>query len=164
MPSPIEGVHVMDRVIAVLVAGLGTGQAWAQAPTPPLPAPPSTTAPAVSSSSGGYVAVTLVILALLVVIGIVVKLFDLKRKRSAEAVHLQAQISDALLREQNVFRLPVTPTAHIPFLKGTPAVVEISGEVPSSELKDTVLRLVKSEASRIRDDVRVEDRLAVRAA
>ena len=153
----------MDRVIAVLIAGLGTGQAWAQAPAAPLPAPPSTTAPA-ASSSGGYVAVTLVILALLVVIGVVVKLFDLKRKRSAEAVHLQAQISDALLREQNVFRLPVTPTAHIPFLKGTPAVVEISGEVPSSELKDTVLRLVKSEASRIRDDVRVEDRLAVRAA
>ena len=153
----------MDRVIAVLIAGLGTGQAWAQAPAAPLPAPPSTTAPA-ATSSGGYVAVTLVILALLVVIGIAVKLFDLKRKRSAEAVHLQAQISDALLREQNVFRLPVTPTAHIPFLKGTPAVVEISGEVPSSELKDTVLRLVKSEASRIRDDVRVEDRLAVRAA
>jgi hypothetical protein len=154
----------MDKVIAVLVLGLGTGQAWAQAPTaPPVPLPPSTTAPA-AGSSGGYVAVTLVIIALLVVIGIVVKLFDLKRKRSAEAVHLQAQISDALLREQNVFRLPVTPTAHVPFLKGTPAVIEVSGEVPSSEIKETVLRLVKNEASRIRDDVRVEDRLAVTAA
>jgi hypothetical protein len=154
----------MDKVIAVLVLGLGTGQAWAQAPAaPPIPLPPSTTAPA-PGSSGGYVAVTLVIIALLVVIGIVVKLFDLKRKRSAEAVHLQAQISDALLREQNVFRLPVTPTAHVPFLKGTPAVIEVSGEVPSSEIKETVLRLVKNEASRIRDDVRVEDRLAVKAA
>ena len=154
----------MDKVIAVLVLGLGTGQAWAQAPAaPPVPLPPSTTAPA-PGSSGGYVAVTLVIIALLVVIGIVVKLFDLKRKRSAEAVHLQAQISDALLREQNVFRLPVTPTAHVPFLKGTPAVIEVSGEVPSSEIKETVLRLVKNEASRIRDDVRVEDRLAVKAA
>jgi hypothetical protein len=58
----------------------------------------------------------------------------------------------------------VTPTAHVPFLKGTPAVIEVSGEVPSSELKETVLRLVKNEASRIREDVRVEDRLAVRAA
>ena len=154
----------MDKVIAVLVLGLGTGQAWAQTPAaPPVPLPPSTTAPA-PGSSGGYVAVTLVIIALLVVIGIVVKLFDLKRKRSAEAVHLQAQISDALLREQNVFRLPVTPTAHVPFLKGTPAVIEVSGEVPSSEIKETVLRLVKNEASRIRDDVRVEDRLAVKAA
>jgi hypothetical protein len=58
----------------------------------------------------------------------------------------------------------VTPTAHVPFLKGTPAVIEVSGEVPSSEIKETVLRLVKNEASRIRDDVRVEDRLAVKAA
>ncbi len=153
----------MDRVIALLVPGFGTGQAWAQAPAAPLPTPPSSAA-APASSGGGYVAVTLVIIALLVVIGVVVKLFDLKRKRSAEAVHLQAQISDALLREQNVFRLPVTPTAHVPFLKGTPAVIEVSGEVPSSELKDTVLRLVRTEASRIREDVRVEDRLAVRAA
>jgi len=154
----------MDRVVALLVPGFGTGQAWAQAPTAPLPTPPPSAGPAASGGSGGYVAVTLVIIALLVVIGVVVKLFDLKRKRSAEAVHLQAQISDALLREQNVFRLPVTPTAHVPFLKGTPAVIEVSGEVPSTELKDTVLRLVQSEASRIRDDVRVEDRLAVRAA
>ena len=153
----------MDRVIAGLVDSIGTGQAWAQTPTAPLPTTPSTGAPA-ASGSGGYVAATIVIIALLVVIGVVVKLFDLKRKRSAEAVHLQAQISDALLREQNVFRLPVTPTAHVPFLTGTPAVVEISGEVPSSEMKETVLRLVKNEASRIRDDVRVEDRLAVKAA
>jgi hypothetical protein len=109
-------------------------------------------------------AATIVIIALLVVIGVVVKLFDLKRKRSAEAVHLQAQISDALLREQNIFRLPVTPTAHVPFITGTPAVVEITGEVPSPEIKETVLRLVKNEAARIRDDVRVEDHLAVRAA
>ena len=153
----------MDRVIAVLVQTIGTGQAWAQTPTSPLPSTPSTGTPA-AAGSGGYVAATIVIIALLVVIGVVVKLFDLKRKRSAEAVHLQAQISDALLREQNVFRLPVTPTAHVPFLTGTPAVVEVSGEVPSTEIKETVLRLVKNEASRIRDDVRVEDRLAVKAA
>jgi hypothetical protein len=153
----------MDRVIAVLVQSLGTGQAWAQTPTAPVPTVPSTATP-VATGSGGYMAATIVIIALLVVIGVVVKLFDLKRKRSAEAVHLQAQISDALLREQNIFRLPVTPTAHVPFITGTPAVVEISGEVPSPEIKETVLRLVKNEASRIRDDVRVEDHIAVKAA
>jgi hypothetical protein len=154
----------MDRIVAMLAERIGTGQAWAQAPTGALPTTPPVTGAPAAAGSGGYVAATIVIIALLVVIGVVVKLFDLKRKRSAEAVHLQAQISDALLREQNVFRLPVTPTAHVPFLKGTPAVIEVSGEVPSSELKETVLRLVKNEASRIREDVRVEDRLAVRAA
>ena len=152
----------MERVLAAIVDSIGTGQAWAQTPT--APSAPSAAPGAAASGSGGYVAATVVIIALLVVIGVVVKLFDLKRKRSAEAVHLQAQISDALLREQNVFRLPVTPTAHVPFLSGSPAVIEVSGEVPSSEIKETVLRLVQNEASRIRDDVRVEDRLAVKAA
>ena len=50
-----------------------------------------------------------------VIIGIGVKLYDLKRKREAESVHLQAQISDALLRDQHAglerhaigLRLPV---------------------------------------------------------
>ena len=153
----------MERVLAAIVDSIGTGQAWAQAPTAPS-APSAAPGAAAASGSGGYVAATIVIIALLVVIGVVVKLFDLKRKRSAEAVHLQAQISDALLREQNVFRLPVTPTAHVPFLSGSPAVIEVSGEVPSPEIKETVLRLVQNEASRIRDDVRVEDRLAVKAA
>ena len=32
-------------------------------------------------------------------IGLAVKLFDLKRKRESEGVQLQAQLSDALLRE-----------------------------------------------------------------
>ena len=107
--------------------------------------------------------VALMMLALIVVVGVSVKLFDLKRKRSAEEVQLQAQISDALLREQNVFRLPVTPTAHVPFLTGSPATVEVSGEVPTAELRDTVIRLVRNEASRIRQDVEVEDHLFVKA-
>jgi len=46
---------------------------------------------------------------LLVVIGIVAKLFDLKQKRESEVVQLQAQLSDALLalgrrRDRMAFR------------------------------------------------------------
>ena len=152
----------MLRSVTALVTSLVVSPAWAQTPAAPMPAPPPTGT--ASQGSGGFVAAAIVIVALLVVIGVVVKLFDLKRKRSAEAVQLQAQISDALLREQNVFRLPVTPTAHVPFLKGTPATVEVSGEVPSSEMRDTVMRLVRNEASRIRQDVQIEDLLFVRAA
>jgi hypothetical protein len=156
-------VIAMLRSLAALVSSLAAGEAWAQAPAAPLPTMPPSTAPA-PQGSGGFVAAAIVIVALLVVIGVMVKLFDLKRKRSAEAVHLQAQISDALLREQNVFRLPITPTAHVPFIKGSPAIVEVSGEVPSSEMRDTVIRLVRNEATRIRSDVEVEDRLFVKAA
>ena len=148
---------------ATLMASPAVGSAWAQAPAAPLPTTPPATGSA-PEGSGGFVAAAIVIVALLVVIGVIVKLFDLKRKRSAEAVQLQAQISDALLREQNVFRLPVTPTAHVPFLKGSPATVEVSGEVPSSEMRDTVMRLVRNEAARIRQDVEIEDHLFVKAA
>jgi hypothetical protein len=100
------------------------------------------------------------IVAVLVVIGAVVKIFDLKRKREAEAVHLQAQISDALLRDPQLFGLPVTPTAHVPW-KGTPATIEVTGHVPSDDARDTVLRLVRQEAARLRSDFTVQDRLEV---
>ena len=153
----------MLRSLAALVSTFVVGEVWAQTPSAPLPTTPPSTA-AAPQGSGGFVAAAIVIVALLVVIGVMVKLFDLKRKRSAEAVHLQAQISDALLREQNVFRLPITPTAHVPFIKGSPATVEVSGEVPSSEIRDSVIRLVRNEATRIRGDVEVEDRLFVKAA
>src|SRR5215510_10911819 len=151
----------MLRTMVALVPGLIARDAWAQAT--PMPTTPPTASPA-AQGSGGFVAAAIVIVALLVVIGVVVKLFDLKRKRSSEEVQLQAQISDALLREQNIFRLPITPTAHVPFLTGSPATVEVSGEVPSAELRDTVIRLVRNEATRIRQDVEVEDHLFVKAA
>ena len=151
----------MLETLAALVSVLVAREAWAQAS--PLPTTPPTAVPA-AEGGGGFIAAAIVIVALLVVIGVIVKLFDLKRKRSAEEVQLQAQISDALLREQNIFRLPITPTAHVPFLTGSPATVEISGEVPSAEMRDTVIRLVRNEATRIRQDVEVEDHLFVKAA
>src|SRR3989454_3573022 len=95
------------------------------------------------------------------VIGVVVKLFDLKQKRESEAVQLQAQLSDALLREPSLAGLPLTPTVHVPMWRGTPATIELMGRVPTPELKDTVLRIVRDEAARIRSDVQIEDRLSV---
>src|SRR5262245_40723476 len=151
----------MLETLAALVSVLVAREAWAQAAPLPSTAP---TAASPADGGTGFIAAAIVIVALLVVIGVIVKLFDLKRKRSAEEVQLQAQISDALLREQNIFRLPITPTAHVPFLTGSPATVEVSGEVPSAELRDTVIRLVRNEATRIRQDVEVEDHLFVKAA
>jgi len=106
-------------------------------------------------------AAVIIVVALLVFLGITVKLLDLKRRRESEAVQLQAQISDALLREAALFGLPVTPTAHVPLWSGTPAIVELRGQVPSPEIKDAVLSLVRREAARVRPDVRVDDEVAV---
>src|SRR6266545_949512 len=148
----------------VLVAGLLTGTAWAQAPVPPatpiMPAP-SAGAPVDSS---GWIMASILVLGLLVVVGALVKVFDLRRKREAEAVHVQAQISDALLRDPNLFGLPITPTAHAPLWSGTPMSVEITGEVPSAAVRESVLRIAWAEAQRIRPDVEVRDRLIVHAA
>lgn len=134
--------------------------AWAQTQAPT----PGGTGPADPSASSGSMAVAgfIVVLLLLLAVGIAVKLYDRKRKRDAAAVHLQAQVSDALMREPDMVGLVLTPTAHVPFRHG-PAVVEISGEVPSPSVRDAVLRVAQAEAHRVQSDVEVQDRMTVRS-
>src|ERR671922_390787 len=132
------------------------GIAWAQSSAA---APATGAAPAAgAASSGGSAALGfLVILGLLVIVGIAVKLYDRKRKRDAEAVHLQAQISDALMRDARLAGLVLTPTARVPAWGSGPAIVEIAGEVPDPVMRDTVLRVVREEAARLRSDVQIID-------
>lgn len=117
-----------------------------------------------ATAGGGGLAIFLVLVALFVIVGVAVKLVDLKRKRESEAVHLQAQISDALLRDASLFGLPITPSAHVPFWRGTPATVEVAGQVPAPEVHAAVMRVVREEALRIRSDVQIVDRIGVAAA
>jgi hypothetical protein len=145
--------------LAGLAALLSPAAAWAQAS-------PITPPPTASTTGAGTGALTMfgLILGLLVLVGIGVKLYDLKRRREADAVHLQAQISDALLREQALFGMPITPTAHVPFLGGSPAVIEVTGHVPSPEARETALTLIREEAARIRPDFTIEDKLEIEPA
>jgi len=132
------------------------GIAWAQT---------SATAPPVAgtATSGGSAAVGfLVILGLLVLVGIAVKVYDRKRKRDAQAVHLQAQVSDALMRDARLTGLVLTPTAHVPAWGSGPATIEITGEVPDPTVRDVALRVARDEAARLRPDVQIVDRLSVR--
>lgn len=118
--------------------------------------------PSTGGAAGeGGLAILFLLVALFVIVGVAVKLVDLKRKRESEAVHLQAQVSDALLREASLFGLPITPNAHVPFWRGTPATLEVAGQVPTPDLHAAVMRVVEEEASRIRPDVRIVDRLGV---
>jgi hypothetical protein len=145
----------------ILAVAFGTaGLVSAQQGTPPS-APPVTTPSSDTDGGSAMVAGVIIVVALLVLLGITVKLLDLKRRRESEAVQLQAQISDALLREAALFGLPVTPTAHVPLWSGTPAIVELRGQVPSPEIKDAVLSLVRHEAARVRPDVHIDDEVAV---
>jgi hypothetical protein len=154
----------MTQLVMLLVSGLLTGTAWAQAPVPPatpIVPPPSAGA---TVEGNGWIMASILVIGLLVVVGVLVKLFDLRRKREAEAVHIQAQISDALLRDPNLFGLPITPTAHAPLWSGTPMTVDITGEVPSAAVRESVLRIAWAEAQRIRPDVEVRDKLTVQSA
>jgi hypothetical protein len=131
---------------------LSAVQAWAQAAPTPSPG---------SGGGGSPVAMVLVIVAALVIVGIGVKLYDLRRRRESEAVQLQAQISDALMREQLLFGVPIIATARAPLWRRSPATIEVAGQVPSPQVRETALRIVRAEAGRIRSDFQIEDRLAV---
>src|SRR5437867_12603965 len=120
--------------------------------------PPATPQPA-AEGGGAAVAAVGVVVGLLVVIGVVVKLFDLKQKRESEAVQFQAQLSDALLREPSLAGLPLTPTVHVPMWRGTPATIELMGRVPTPEPKHRVLGIARDEPARMRSGAQSEDRL-----
>ena len=98
---------------------------------------------------------------LLVLLGVAVKLYDLKRKREDEAIAAQARVSDALLMDATLAGLPLTPTAHLPLWRGTPLVVEITGAVPRPELREAAVDLARRELGRSRSDFQIEDRIAV---
>jgi hypothetical protein len=57
--------------------------------------------------------------------------------------------------------VPIIATARAPLWRGSPATIEVAGQVPSPQARETALRIVRAEASRIRADVQIEDRLAV---
>jgi len=100
-------------------------------------------------------------LSLVVLLGIAVKLYDLKRKREDDAVAAQARVSDALLMDAALSGMPLIPTAHLPLWKGTPMVVEISGAVAKAELRTAAMDVATREISRSRSDFRIEDHIRV---
>lgn len=155
---------VLNFILIPLVATVAPVPfAWAQMPGAPGPAgaPGGGASGAAPQGGSAWLAALLVILGLVAIITIAVKAIDLRVRREAEGMHLQAQVSDALLRDARLVGLAIVPTAHVPILKGSPAMLEVSGQVPNPELREAALRIVEGEASRVRPDVHIEDRLAV---
>jgi hypothetical protein len=146
-------------VSGLLSVGAFVRDAAAQA-TPPSITPPPTTAAPPGDNSGILMALALMG-ALLLLVGIGVKLWDYRRKREAEAIHLQSQVSDALLREADFFGLAITPTVTAGMRRGAPMKVVITGQAPSSTIRDAALRIVRDEAARLGVDVDIEDRVEV---
>jgi hypothetical protein len=119
---------------------------------------PEATAPSGTMTTAVVVALGIAVLVILVMLA---KMADLRRKRETEAVVIQARISDAILRDPGLFNFPITPTAHVPLRKGSPVTVEVAGQVPSEDIRQAALRLIEREAAQVHHDVRVESRIGV---
>ena len=141
----------------IVLAGWGMVErsSWAQTAVTPPGAP---------LSPEGWretVILGLTTLALLVILVVVTRFYDRRRKREAEAIGLQSRLSDALLTDRALQSASVTPTVHAPMRKRSPLIVEVHGDVPTAELRDAVLRVVQREATQLRPDAEVEDKLLI---
>lgn len=160
----MRSIGVAFGILAVFLAPMAVpAPGWAQAPgAPGAPLPPPVAGSPVEPDGGGAgLALVLLTLGFIVVIGAAGKLVDLRRRREEDAVYLESQISDVLLRDPKLFRLPIKSTVRLPTWKGSPAAITVSGQVPTPELRQVILRTVEEEASRIRSDFRIEDRIVV---
>ena len=106
--------------------------------------------------------ITLGLLAVIVGAAIVVVSFvTTRRKRTEEAVILQSQLSDAMAREGQLHGLHITPHARVSGWRAVQVTVEVSGEVPTPELRERVMRIVGAEAWKLRPDVQAVDHLFI---
>jgi hypothetical protein len=101
------------------------------------------------------------LLAMLLVIVVGIKLYDLKRQREAEVLSLQSLVSDALLLEPSLAGLPIAAFASGSLWRRSAIVVAVTGPVPAPEVRDAVMRLVERELSRRQPGARAEDRIVV---
>jgi hypothetical protein len=98
---------------------------------------------------------------LIVILAALAKYRDVRHRREADALALQSRLSDVLLADQALHGLAVTPTVHIP-LSGSRAIGEVTGDVPSPETRERVLRAPRREAQPLwADDLEIEDELLV---
>jgi len=153
---------VWAQVVILVLTVVVPRVARAQGMNPPVT---SLLAPATDSmpSGGAHGAIVLLILTAVatVVLLAIAKASDFRRKREEQTAELEVRISTALLEHPAFFRSSVIPTVRIPFWRGSPATITLTGNVPSSELTQTALHLAMQAASWARPDFTVENRIVV---
>jgi hypothetical protein len=63
--------------------------------------------------------------------------------------------------EPALARLPIAATVRRGFSSGSPVTIDLHGTVPSTELRDLALDMVRREAAKSGGSFNIEDRLAV---
>ena len=117
---------------------------------------------AASDSRGnGALAFVLLMVATTAILVAIAKVVDFRNKREEQMVLLEAQIAEALIERPAFFRSSVNATVDIPFWRGSPARITMTGEVPSPYLVQSALRVATQAASRIRPDFSIKNRMAV---
>lgn len=96
-----------------------------------------------------------------VAISVVARFVSLRRKRLTDVLILQSQLSDAVAREPLLQGLQINPRAHASGWSKAQVTVEVAGDVPTTELREKVMRIVRAEAWRLRPDVNTVDHLFV---
>ena len=147
----------MKRLFASLVALWPRSIALAQG----LPAPGSTGPGLAPPDGGSFVPAVILGAVLLGAIILSVVLLDLQRKRRAQAIAIEGQIADALMREPRLSRAMITATARVPLSGRAVPTVELRGEVEYPELRDVAVRIARQELLRYQPEGSVEDLIFV---
>lgn len=88
-----------------------------------------------------------------------VRYLEARSRRDEDAARLQQALSEPLAREPALARCSVLPIASMS-LGGRPRV-ELTGWVPSVEVRDVAVRAVEREAARLGQRVQIADRLEI---
>ena len=100
--------------------------------------------------------------AIAIAVAIAVRALLIPGPRADDAIALLTRITDALVLDPSLGRLPVTVTARSSLWRWSAVTIEVGGRVPSRALREAALQLVNREAQGlVRAHCRVEDRIAV---
>lgn len=111
--------------------------------------------------TAGTILTLSVIAVIVLAIVVVARYAVIRRKRIDAAVILQSQLSDALAREAQLQTSRIIPRARVTGWRGSQVTIEVGGEVPTPELRETVMRIARAEVKKLRPDVNAVDHLFI---
>jgi CheY-like chemotaxis protein len=144
----------MRRLVGQSVGGVCVGETCLCFPHRP-------SRPASSWFRPIMVSLVIAILTMMALAGSILTLHHVRRNRDVAELLLQLRVHDGLLSDEWLAALPIALTVRLPLAPWSPAVVEITGRVPTPELRDGVVRLAKREVSRRRTRVQTAARIAI---
>lgn len=156
MTRPLQSL--VGQVLVLLLAAWSPRSAHGQGLPAPGPGGPTLTPPDAGDLTAPAIILGIAFLAALV---IGVMFLDRQRKRRTQAIAIEGQIADALMREPRLTRAMITTIAHLPLSSRAAPTVEVRGEVEYPELREIAVRVVRQELLRYHPDGNVEDRIFV---